>query len=165
MTNPATRRSVYQMVRREITDAQGPTEPAWLDMTRVARVEASSQHPRHPVEDAFSSTGDGWRASQPGEQVIRVVFQSPRTVGRIRLVFYEAAVDRTQEFTLSWSGHRGETHRQIVRQQFVFGRFGATRERQDYDVELHDVTRLELRIVPDIERGQALASLAEFKIA
>lgn len=139
--------------------------PAWLDMTRVARVEASSQNGMHPIEDAFSSTGDGWRAEAPGEQVIGVLFHSPRTLGRIRVVFNEAMVDRTQEFTLSWSARRGETHRQIVRQQFVFSRFGARREVQEYEVELHDVTRLELRIVPDIERGEALASLAEFKVA
>jgi hypothetical protein len=155
MSSPATRRAVYGT----------PTRPDWLDLTRVARLEASSQHGKHPIDDAFSSTGDGWRASEPGEQMIRVLFRSPRTVGRIRVVFNEAAVDRTQEFTLGWSAHRGETHRQIVRQQFTFSRLGATRELQEYDVELHDVTGLELRIVPDIDRGQALASLAEFKIA
>lgn len=141
------------------------TRSAWLDMTRVARLEASSQDGKHPIEDAFSSTGDGWRAAESGEQVIRVLFRSPRTVRRIRVVFNEAAIERTQEFTLGWSAHRGETHHQIVRQQFVFSRFGATRELQEYDVELHDVTALELRIVPDIERGEALASLAEFKVA
>jgi hypothetical protein len=149
----------------EITHRPGSIQPVWMDMTRVARVEASSQNARHPIEDAFSSTGDGWRASEPGEQVIRVLFHAPRTIGRLRVVFNEAVVDRTQEFTLSWSGRRGETHRQIVRQQFAFGRFGATREWQEYEVELHDVTGLELRIVPDIERGDALASLAEFRVA
>ena len=155
MSNAATRRAVYGT----------PTRPEWLDTARVARLEASSQHGKHPINDAFSSTGDGWRASEPGEQVIRVLFRSPRAVGRIRVVFNEAAVDRTQEFTLGWSARRGETHHQIVRQQFTFSRLGATRELQEYDVELHDVTGLELRIVPDIDRGQALASLAEFKIA
>lgn len=144
---------------------RSPRPPAWLDMTRVARLEASSQHGKHPIEDAFSSTGDGWRASESGAQVIRVLFRAPRTVGRIRVVFNEAAVERTQEFTLGWSAHRGETHRQIVRQQFAFSRLGATRELQEYDVELHDVTALELRIVPDMEGGEALASLAEFKVA
>ncbi len=141
------------------------TRPAWLDVTHIASVQASSQHSRHPIEDAFSATGDGWRASEPGEQVIRVVFRSPRTIGRIRIVFNEAAHDRTQEFTLVWSAHRGETHRQIVRQQVTFSRSGATREQQEYDVELRDASQLELRIVPDIERREAVATLAEFRFA
>jgi hypothetical protein len=149
----------------QIDECGSSPSPLWLDMTRVARLEVSSQDGKHPIEDAFSATGDGWRASELGEQVIRVLFRSPRTVGRIRVVFNEAAVDRTQEFTLRWSAHRGETHRQIARQQFTFSRFGATRQLQEYDVGLTDVNWLELRIEPDMLRGEALASLAEFKVA
>jgi hypothetical protein len=151
-----------------VTDvSRSPTSTGseWMDVARVARIEVSSQHDKHPIEDAFSSTGDGWRAAQPGAQVIRVVFGSPTNIGRIRLAFNEAFVDRTQEFTLDWSSHRGETHRQIVRQQFNFSRYGATSAIEQYDVGLHDVTWLELRIVPDISGGEAPASLAEFKIA
>jgi hypothetical protein len=151
--------------RHELAIPQAPVQPEWLDITRVARFDVSSQQGRHPIADAFSSTGDGWRASERGEQVIRVLFRSPRIVGRIRVVFIEADVERTQEFTLSWSSHRGETHHQIVRQRFSFSRFGGARAVEDYHVELHDVTSLEMRIVPDIDRGVALASLAEFKIA
>jgi hypothetical protein len=145
--------------------ASAAARTEWLDMARLARLEVSSQHRNHPIEDAFSSTGDGWRASEPGEQVIRVSFRSLRSIGRIRLVFNEDATDRTQEFTLRWSSHRGETHREIVRQRFNFSRSGATREVAEYQVELHDVTWLELRIVADTDGGQALASLAEFRIA
>ena len=83
----------------------------------------------------------------------------------IRVVFMEANLPRTQEFTLLWSSHRGETHRQIVRQQFNFSPSGATKEVEEYEVELYDVTWLELRIVPDIQSGKALASLAELRIA
>jgi hypothetical protein len=151
-----------------MTDVSRPrtsTRSEWLDVARLARLEVSSQHDRHPIEDAFSSTGDGWRAAEPGAQVIRVVFDSPRSIGRIRVVFHEAFVDRTQEFTLDWSSHRGEMHRQIVRQQFNFSGYGATSAIEQYDVGLQDVSRLELRIVPDISGGETLASLAEFKIA
>ena len=161
----ATPRPVHNARRRDLTPTPAATESEWLDVTRVARVEASSQDPRHPVEDAFTSTGDGWRAADPGEQVIRIHFHTPRTVARILVVFNEAAVDRMQEFTLSWSSRRGETHRQIARQQFAFRRFGASRALQVYDVELHDATGLELRIVPDMHGGDAFASLAEVRIA
>jgi hypothetical protein len=126
--------------------------PQWLEIARVARVVVSSQDREHPIEDAFFAVGNGWRASEPGEQVIRVVFSEPGS-------------DRMQEFVLAWSSRRGETHRQVVRKQFSFSPRGATREVEDYRVELRDATSLELRILPDIVRGAALASLEEFKIA
>ena len=39
------------------------------------------------------------------------------------------------------------------------------REVEDYDVELDGVTALELKIVPDISRGSARASLAQLRVA
>ena len=140
--------------------------PEWLDLRRIAHVKASSEEEDHPVGAAYGSTGgSGWRAATPGEQVINVAFRHPTNVRRVRVVFHEATCDRTQEFTLRWSSHRGETHRQIVRQQFNFSPYGATREVEDYEVDLHDVAVLELRIVPDVRGGEALASLAELRIA
>jgi hypothetical protein len=156
---------VHHPRRRTAAPADGSTPSAWLDVARVARVEASSYDAQHPVGDAFVPNGSGWRASEPGEQVVRVVFRSPRSIRRVRVVFKDAAAHRTQEFTLSWSSHRGETHREMVRQQFNFSPRGATQEVEEYEVELQDVTWLELRIVPDIQGGDALASVAEFKIA
>jgi hypothetical protein len=147
-------------------ECKDPVRRDWLDVERVAHVEASSEEEAQPIEDAFSSTGQsGWRASEPGEQVIRVAFRQPTNLRRVRVVFSETTLDRTQEFTLLWSSHRGETHRQIVRQQFNFSPFGATQEVEEYEVELYGVTWLELRIVPDIQGGKAIASLAEFRIA
>jgi hypothetical protein len=157
--------TVHRPRRHEAASPQAPMQPEWLDVSRIARFDVSSQHGRHPIADAFSSTGDGWRASGPGEQVIRIHFRSPRIIRCIRVVFTDPEAHRTQEFTLSWSSHRGETHRQIVQQRFSFSRFGGARAVDEYAVELHDVTQLELRIVPDLERGEALASLTEFKIA
>ena len=141
-------------------------KPAWLDVTRIARVQASSAERTHPIEAAVLAAGEaGWRASRPGEQVIRVAFRRPTSLRRIRLVFTERSIERTQEFTLSWSSHRGETHREIVRQQFNFSPAGATREVEEYEVELPDVAWLEMRIVPDMRGGEAHATIAEFRIA
>ena len=44
-------------------------------------------------------------------------------------------------------------------------RLAATREVEDYVVNLHGVTVLELRIVPDISRGDARASLTLLRLA
>jgi len=135
-----------------------------MDVCRLARIEVSSQHRDYPIGRVLSARSAGWRASTAGEQVIRVVFGSPTTIRRLRLRFHEADVDRTQEFTVASSARRGETHRSIVRQQFTFSRFGATTEVEEYRMELHDVNQLELRIIPDISGGDAVASLAELKI-
>ena len=159
------RRVARKPVRRRVADAQGSVRTEWLDVTRLGRVEVSSEDEAHPIARAFSSTGEGWRAAAPGEQVIRIAFRRPVTLHRIRVVFDEPSRDRTQEFTLGWSSHRGETHRQIVRQQFNFSRSGATREVEEYQVDLQDATAVELRIIPDIQRGDAVASLAEFRVA
>jgi hypothetical protein len=52
-----------------------------------------------------------------------------------------------------------------VRQQFTFAPPGTTREREDYAVNLVDVSALELSIVPDISGGDAVATLQQFRIA
>ena len=53
-----------------------------------------------------------------------------------------------------------------MRQQWNFSPPDATREIEDYRVELSDVTVLELVIVPDKSRGEAVrASLKSLRLA
>jgi hypothetical protein len=63
------------------------------------------------------------------------------------------------------SRRRSQSYREIVGQQYNFSPPGATREVEDYEVNLDGVTVLEMKIVPDISRGSAVASLAELRIA
>ena len=79
-------------------------------------------------------------------------------------MFDEYEQERTQEFVLRWSPDGGQSYREIVRQQFNFSPPGATREVEDYDVELSGVTILELKIVPDIRGGNSRASLAQLRL-
>jgi hypothetical protein len=74
-------------------------------------------------------------------------------------------VSRTQEFILRWSPDRGNSFREIVRQQWNFSRPDATREKEDYAVELSNVTLLELIIEPDKENRKARASLLSLHLA
>jgi hypothetical protein len=120
----------------------------------------------YPIESALiPGTGPGWQAAQPGEQTIRLLFDEPLRVKRLHLVFHEDEHERTQEFVLRWSPDRGQSYREIVRQQYNFSPPGATREVEDYTMDLDGVTALELKIVPDISRGSARASLAELRLA
>ena len=141
-------------------------EPGWIDLERLAQVEITSEDVDHPIESALiPGTGSGWRAAQPGEQTIRLLFNEPLRLKRIHLSFQEDEQERTQEFVLRWSSDGGQSYREIVRQQYNFSPPEAAREVEDYDVDLDGVTALELRIVPDISGGSTRASLAQLRLA
>jgi len=140
-----------------------PTDPEWLDLEALARVEVTSEEAGRPIESALVD-GAGWRAAEPGEQTIRLLFDLPARLGRIRLVFREDEEERTQEFVLRWSSD-GRTFREILRQQYHFSPPGTVAETEDYRVDLDGVTVLELRIVPSVSGGRARASLARLRLA
>jgi hypothetical protein len=158
------------MMRKRIID-RSSKEPSsadqdWLDLGRLAQVEITSEDAGHPVESALTAgEGPGWLAGEPGEQTIRLLFDEPQALRHIQLVFGEDKRQRTQEFVLRWSPDSGRSYREILRQQYTFSPPGATREVEDYVVNLHGVTVLELRIIPDINRGDARASLILLRLA
>src|SRR5512134_3657167 len=79
------------------------TTTAWLDLQKVARVEVTSEDVGFRIETAFLPNAEpGWRAGQPGEQTVRLVFDVPHRIRRIQLVFVEERVERLQEFDLRW---------------------------------------------------------------
>jgi len=157
-------------MRKRITNpAQQDTAPRdqdWLNVEDLAEVEITSEDAAHPIESALLPGGtSGWRAAGPGTQTIRLLFNRPQRLERIWLSFEEARVERTQEYVLRWSADGGQSFRDIVRQQWNFSPQGATSQAQDHRVDLPAVTVLELRIIPDISGGEALASLAQLRLA
>ncbi len=137
----------------------------WLSLENLAQVEISSEEKENPVEFAVRpDKKEGWRASHPGEQVIRFIFDELQSIRRIRLVFEEHRQDRTQEFSLAWSGPNQTTPREIVRQQYNFNPPHNIDEVEDYQVNLQGVKVLELRIRPDISDGNIRASLELIQI-
>jgi hypothetical protein len=155
-----------QMIDQE-PDRPTSGEPgSWLDLDRLARVEITSQDACCPIESAFVlAEGLGWRAAEPGEQIIRLLFDEPARLRRVRLVFREESHRRTQEFVLRWSPDGGRSYGEVVRQQYTFSPPGTTREVEEYGVNLDGVTAFELRIVPDINGGNARASLEQMQLA
>ena len=158
------------MMRKRIINQSSkelsPPDQGWLDLEGLAQVEITSEDAGHPIESALTTgAGPGWRASQPGEQTIRLLFDVPQRLRRIRLVFDEDAQDLTHEFVLRWSADGGRSYREIVRQQYTFSRPDTTREVEDHVVNLDGVTLLELEIVPNISGGNALASLTQLRLA
>jgi len=109
--------------------------------------------------------GSGWRAAQKGTQIVRIVFDRPRALRRIRLEFSESAIERTQEFSLEWSVKPAGPFTEIVRQQWTFSPRGSTSEIEDYTVNLDSVSTLQLTLKPDLTPSNAVASLAAWRIA
>ncbi len=137
-----------------------------MDLGQIATVEVTSEDPDFPVESVFSSDGaPGWRASQSGEQQIRLIFDQPLAVHRIQLHFLEPERERLQEFTVRWLAVDGGQPKEIVRQQWNFNPAGSTSEREDYEVNLDGVSALELVIQPDLTHHQAMATLAAWRVA
>ena len=143
-----------------------PVSQQWLNVEHLAQLEVSSEDAAHPIESALiPGAGPGWRAGQPGEQTVRLLFDEPQRLSRIRLLFQEDERQRTQQFVLRWSSNGGQSYREIVRQQYNFSPPGSTSECEDYNVELDRVTALELIIVPDISGVPVCASLAQLRLA
>ena len=140
--------------------------PRWMNLGQIATVEVTSEDPGFPIESVFSSTvGPGWRASQKGEQQIRLIFDQAVALHRIQLHFLELTRDRLQEFTVRWSAADGGQLKEIVRQQWNFSPAGSTSEIEDYEVNLDGVSTVELVIQPDLTHNEALATLAAWRVA
>jgi len=138
----------------------------WLDVERAAIVEITSEEKGYPVESAFVSGGmRGWRSAEPGPQTIRLIFDQPQRLKLISLVFEEREIPRTQEFVLRWSSDGGSSFREIIRQQWNFSPPQTIREVEEYQVELSNVTILELVIVPNMSGGGARASLKSLRLS
>lgn len=154
-----------KLVINRVSEKVPPANLNWLDLEPLAQVEITSEEADHPIESALiPGRGSGWRAASPGEQTIRLLFDEPLKLRRIHLLFREDQQERTQEFVLRWSPNRGQSYKEIVRQQYNFGPLAAT-EMENYRVELDGVTVLELKILPDIRGGSARGSLEELLLA
>ncbi len=137
----------------------------WIDLERLAQVEVTSEDAGCSIESALiPGRGKGWRAAQPGEQTIRLLFDEPLRLRRVHLAFHEDEQERTQEFALRWSPDGGKSYQEILRQQYIFSP-RAVAEVEDYDIDLDGVTAFELRIVPDISGSSARASLVRLRLA
>jgi hypothetical protein len=155
------RKQIISQPQRESPSAN----TSWLDLEALARVEVTSEDAAHPIESALLTVGaTGWRAENPGEQTVRLLFEAPQKLRRIRLLFREEKETRTQEFVLRWSPTTENSFRDVVRQQYHFSPSGATEEIEEYQVELEEVAALELKIIPNVSGG-SYASLAQLRLA
>ena len=143
----------------------GNLNDTWLDLEQIATVEVTSEDPDFPVEAVLKfDSGVGWRASQDGEQQLRIIFDEPTTLHRMQLHFVEPEVERTQEFIIRWSSAQGGPARDVVRQQWTFSPAGSTSEVEHYEVNLEHVLVLELSIRPDLNNEAGRATLVSWRV-
>jgi hypothetical protein len=148
--------------------AAPPISELWRDLERIARVEISSEDDFFPIEQALGKKETaGWRAATTGPQLIRLHFDEPINIKRLRLHFVDRSAERSQEVSV-YAG-TGSELKEVVRQQWTFSPTGSTEEIEDYTVNLSGITTLELRIDPDRSHDPKLsreyASLQSLKLA
>jgi hypothetical protein len=136
----------------------------WLDLQQIASAELSSEDPQQPFEKALQGEKGSWKAASPGPQVIRLNFDHPQTIRRIRLEFREERAERSQEFAVFASSATYQ-RREAVRQQWTFSAGSSATEVEDYSVDLPEVLSLELEIDPGRHDKQAIATLESIALA
>jgi F5/8 type C domain len=145
-----------QMLRKQILTTHRTTSgrgAAEKDIAAVATVLVSSEDPRHPIDYAFDGQrGPGasrWIAAQSGEQTLMLAFDTPQTIRRILVEVEEPSISRTQEMAVSISQDGGQTYRELVRQEYNFSPPGTTLEHEEWSIDAHAISHLQLRIKPD----------------
>ncbi|WP_162056316.1 hypothetical protein [Pontibacter pamirensis] len=152
-------------MRKQIINQASPATHTGLDLEQLAQIEITSEDEAFPIESALTANKvEGWKAAQPGEQVIRIMFDTPQKIQRVHLLFREEEKERSQEFLLRWKPESDASYREIVRQQYNFSPPQTTEESEEYTVNLDAVSALELTINPDINGRGAYASLAQLQL-
>lgn len=140
----------------------------WMPLEKITRAQLTSEDPGFPLENALSLHAEGnergWKAHEAGPQAIVLTFLEPVKIRRIYLEFAEPEHERMQEFSLRYVTQAG-MQQEMVRQQWNFSPGGSTQEVEDYTVDLEGVTRLELRIDPDLGRNRVKATLDAWRVA
>ena len=157
------------MRKKIITPDQQETllaDQDWLNLEVIAEVEMTSEDVDYPIEAALiPGRSSGWRAATSGKQMIKLLFPRPQQLKLIRLNFVETRIERTQEYILRYSSDEGKSSHEIVRQQWNFSPNGTTSETEEHHVDLQTVSILELIIIPDINEGEAKATLESLQLA
>lgn len=133
--------------------AQTSPQPGELNIDAIATVLVSSEAEEFPIENAFDNQrGPGasrWVAAEPGEQTLTLAFDTPQRIGQVSLEIEEQEVSRNQELQLSVSHDNEQTYHELLRQEFNFSPPGTSFEREEWTLNVDQVTHLRLRIKPD----------------
>jgi hypothetical protein len=69
------RKRIINQRAKELTQ----TDQGWLDLERLERVDITKEDTENLIDSALTPSAEpGWRASQPGEQTVRLLFDEPQ---------------------------------------------------------------------------------------
>lgn len=130
-----------------------PVSRTEISIPDSATVLVTSEMPDHPIDyicDGRSGPGSTrWIADEEGDQTVVVSFDAARDLHKVRLEVEEPDISRTQELALAVSYDRGQTYREVLRQEYNFSPPGTTFEREEWRVPAQGVTNVWLWIRPD----------------
>ncbi len=139
-----------------------------VDIASCATIAYSSEDPAHPVEHLLDGrSGPGatrWISARPDviEQIV-VEFDRPLTTSRLVYEVEEAVRERTQEVRVEVSKDGGQTYCQALVQEYTFSPRGATYQREEPQLNLHQVSHLRLTIVPN-KNGSGTATITSLRL-
>ncbi len=139
-----------------------------IDIGNCATIIYSSESPAHPVEHLLDSHhGPGatrWLSARSDvtEQIV-LEFDKPQTISLLVYEVEERTRERTQEVRLEVSEDAGQTFRQVLVQEYTFSPAGATYQREEQRLNLHQISHLRLMIVPN-KSGSGTATLTSLRL-
>jgi hypothetical protein len=160
------------MLRKQILSAAPVASRGSVDgkdIPSIATVLVTSEDADHPIDLVFDGNrGRGashWIAGQPGEQMLVLAFDEPQTIRKVVIEVEEPTVSRTQEIALSVSDDKGQTYRDVLRQEYIFSPPGTTFEHEEWTLNVDAATHLRLSIKPDKGGKAGRATLTTVAIA
>ena len=164
MTNPARLRK--RLLEAEATTSAGTDHG--INIVGCAAIAFSSESPAHPIEHLFDEhSGPGatrWISARPDtvERII-VEFDEPQSISRLVYEVEETVRERTQEVRVEVSENEGRTYRQFLVQEYNFSPREATYQREELRLNLLQVSRFRLTVVPN-KNGSGTATLTTLRL-
>ena len=160
--------SSLRKLKLEIRDSASGRAEGEVDIANCATIAYSSENPAHPVEYMFDrhrgTEATRWISARLDvtEQIV-LEFDKPQNISKLVYEVEERMRERTQEVRAEVSEDEGRTYHQVLVQEFNFSPAGATYQREEQRLNLHQVSHLRLTIVPN-KSGHGTATLTSLRL-
>src|SRR6516162_5585116 len=139
-----------------------------VDIASCATIVYSSENPAHPIDHLLDGRGGPgatrWISARSDvTELILLEFDKPQTISLLVYEVEETMCERTQEVRVEVSNDEGRTYRQVLVQEYTFSPAGATYQREEQRLNLHQASHLRLTIVPN-KNGSGTATLTSLRL-
>jgi hypothetical protein len=139
-----------------------------IDLATCATVLFSSEDPNNPIEHLLDGQsgrgGTHWTSARPNvSEELVIEFDHPQRISRMIFEAEEMYAERIQQVTVEFSIDGGKIFRRCLVQEYTFSPGGATYQREDFALDLSEVTHVRLLIVPN-KSGAGSATLTSLRL-